>query len=411
MENNDAIKSKNDIYLNMSFLPLFTFPNFNLYSTPLLVLVLQGLIFGVLLLIRFRKKRNISDLLLAFILLITCYHRTTYTIGFMDWYDTFRNTKINYYLISFGMVLAPMIYFYVKSVTTSDFKFRTKNIWHFVPWIVFFVVKSFILIYDFSQPGFHDTQNGPMVINFEWKYLSPIVTLLGTFQMLLYLAFTFQHFFQYKSKIQQYFSNTYQLELNWIRNFLYVYTFIFLYGLVQIFINEVIVELSWTQKWWLQFYSALAVIYVGIKGYFTNTITLTFLNFESKSEVILSKINTPSEFISNEVKIKKEQVQKYFESEKPFLNPDFNLSELAKNLHMHRAELSEVINLGFGQNFNDFVNSFRVDFFKQKLIEGAHKQLSLLGIAYDSGFNSKATFNRVFKKLNNTSPTEFLNSL
>jgi AraC-like DNA-binding protein len=395
----------------MSFLPAFIFPNFNLYSTPLLILVLQGLIFGVLLLIRFKQKKNISDVLLAFILLITCYHRTTYTIGFMDWYDTYRNTKINYYLISLGMVLAPMIYFYVKSVTTSDFRFKKRDVWHFVPWILFFFAKAFIFMYDFSQLGFYETQNGPMVVNFEWKYLSPIITLLSTFQMLLYLAFTFQHFFQYKSKIQQYFSNTYQLELNWIRNFLYVYAFIFLYGFVQIFINEVIVELSWMQKWWLQFCSALVVIYVGIKGYFTNTITLSSLNFESRSETISSKTNAPSVAVSNEVKIKKEQIQNYFESEKPFLNPDLNLSELAKNLQMHRAELSEIINTGFGQNFNDFVNSFRVDFFKQKLSEGAHKQLSLLGIAYDSGFNSKATFNRVFKKLTNTSPTEFLKSL
>jgi len=404
-------KMKNGLYLSMSFLPLFTFPDFNLYSTPLLVLVLQGLIFAILLLVRFLQKKNTSDLFLAFILLITCYHRTTYTIGFMDWYDTYRNTKINYYLVSLAMVMAPMIYFYVKSITTSDFRFKRKDIWHFVPWILFFLTKLFILLYDVSQPGFNDTQNGPMVVNFEWKYLGPVVTLFSTGQMLLYLAFTFQHFYQYKKKIQQYFSNTYKLELNWIRNFLYVYAFIFLYGFVQIFINEVIVEMSWTQKWWLQFCSALIVIYVGIKGYFTNTIKLTALNFESRNEIIRSKINRQSQELSNEVEQRKKQVQNYFENEKPFLNPDLNLSELARELQMHRAELSEVINAGFGQNFNDFVNSFRVEFFKQKLNEGVHKQLSLLGIAYDSGFNSKATFNRVFKKLTNTSPTEFLNSL
>lgn len=391
--------------------PLYTFPSFNMFSTPLLVLVLQGLLFGFLLLVRYIKKKNISDALLACILLITCYHRTTYTIGFMDWYDTYRNTKINYYLISLALILAPLLFFYVKSVTTADFKFRKQDIVHFFPWILFLMTKIAILGYDMNQPGFESTQNGPAVLNIQWEYVDPIMTLLSAAQMLLYLAFTFQLFYNYRKKIKEYFSNTYQLELNWIRNFLYVYTFIFIYGIVQLFINEFITELSWKQKWWLQFSSALIVLYVGIKGYFTNTLQLTSLNFEPNYEGKHSKNNDINEELSTEILKKKIVLQKYFAEEKPYLNPNLNLSELAKNLQMNRSELSELINVGFEQNFNDFVNSFRVKEFKERIENGAHKQLSLLGIAYDSGFNSKATFNRVFKKITHSSPTQFLHSI
>ncbi len=397
----------NFLYLVMAIFSLFTFPNFNLYSTPLLVLVLQGIILGVLLLTRYFKKKNSSDLLLALILLITCYHRTTYTIGFMDWYDTYRNTKINYYLVSLGMVMAPLIYFYVKSITTSDFKFKKNDILHFIPWIIFFLTKLGILVYDINQPNFHQVQNGPAVVNFQWKYVEPLATFFSTCQMLLYLAFTFQLFYNYRKKIKQYFSNLYQLELNWIRNFLYVYSFTFVYGIAQIFINEFILELSWTQKWWLQFCSALIVIYVGVNGYFTNTKKLTSLNFESKNE---KKVNEEVK-IKSDLKEKQQKVKKYFEEELPFLNPDLNLSDLAIELQMNRAELSEVINSSFNQNFNDFVNTFRVNLVKDKLKEGEHIKMSLLGIAFDSGFNSKATFNRVFKKLTNSSPTEFISTL
>ncbi|MDJ0645756.1 MAG: helix-turn-helix domain-containing protein [Flavobacteriaceae bacterium] len=394
----------------MSLLLPLKFPNFNMYSTPLLVLVLQGLIFAFLLLWRYRQKKTISDLLLALILLITCYHRTTYTIGFMDWYDTFRNTKINYYLISLGMVLAPLIYFYVKSITTSEFRFLKRDFWHFVPWLIFFVAKSVILIYDMNQPGFYDTQNGYLVVNFQWKYLDPIVTVVSSMQMLLYLAFTFQLFYNYRGKIQNYFSNTYKLELNWIRNFLFLYSFIFVYGLFQIFINEVVTELSWIQKWWLQFFSALIVLYVGIKGYFTDTVKLTALNFESDDTLATLKIEKSSN-VPERLRSKKEELQEYFEREKPYLNPDLNLVELAKKLNMNRAELSEVINLGFGQNFNDFVNQYRVEAVKQMFSENKQKELSLLGIAFDCGFNSKATFNRVFKKLTSSSPSEYLKTI
>ncbi len=99
------------------------------------------------------------------------------------------------------------------------------------------------------------------------------------------------------------------------------------------------------------------------------------------------------------------------EREKPYLHPDLNLSELANQAGLTRGQLSEIINSGFQMNFNDFVNSYRVNAFKGMLKEGKHEQLSLLGIAYECGFNSKATFNRVFKKLTNFSPTQYLQSL
>ncbi|MEM0931629.1 MAG: helix-turn-helix domain-containing protein, partial [Bacteroidota bacterium] len=85
-----------------------------------------------------------------------------------------------------------------------------------------------------------------------------------------------------------------------------------------------------------------------------------------------------------------------------------NLNDLAKRAKMNRAQLSETINLGFGKNFNDFVNMYRIEAFKKMVEAEKHEQLSLLGMAFECGFNSKATFNRVFKKLTKISPTEFL---
>ena len=391
---------------------LIEFPNFNLYSSPLLILVIQGLVFALLLFGKYKKKKSISYLILAFILLITCYHRTTYTIGFMDWYDTFRNTKINYYLINFGLIVVPLIYFYVKSITVSDFRFKRQHIWHFVPGIVYFLVKVIIFAYDASQPGFSETQNGYLVQNFEWKYVAPFQSLLSYIQMIVYIVLTLQLYVTYRKNIQQYFSNTYALELNWIRNFLLIYTVLFIYDIGQTLVDLTITELSWIQKWWLQFLNALAIIYIGIKGYITDTDKLKGLEFNAATTSAFHSVTTKRELpISEELKESKQIVSDYFELEKPYLDPDLNLITLSRKLKMSRSQLSEVINEGFGKNFNDFVNSYRVEAVKQMLQDGKQKQLSLLGIAYDCGFSSKATFNRVFKKISHTSPTEFLNSL
>ncbi|WP_299436150.1 helix-turn-helix domain-containing protein [uncultured Aquimarina sp.] len=383
------------------------FPSFNLYSTPLLLLVLQAFVFAFLLLGRYFKKKYVSALILAILIFITGYHRTTYTIGFMDWYDTYRTTKINYWLIALSLATGPLLYFYVKSITTSNFRFRKKDFIHFIPVGIYVIYKISIFVYDAAQPGFGDTQNGYLKVFLDEKYVNPLIGIVENLQMLLYLAFTIQLYYMYRKKIQQFFSNTYSLELNWIRNFLFIYSFLFLYSVFQGVIDSIITDLHWTQRWWYHFFTAVAIIYIGIKGYFTDTNKLNNLNFS-----VTVKENTtlqPTE-LSEDILKNKEKIQEFMENEKPFLNPDLNLTELSKMLKIPAPTLSDTINTGFDKNFNDFVNSYRVRAVQTMLQEGKQQQLSLLGIAYECGFNSKATFNRVFKKLTTTSPSQYLAS-
>ena len=85
----------------------------------------------------------------------------------MGWYDGFRNTKINYFLYNIGIALAPLIYFYVKSVTSSNFKFRKKDWGHFAFAFTFIAYRLSIFIYDALQPGFNATQNGILKIDVD----------------------------------------------------------------------------------------------------------------------------------------------------------------------------------------------------------------------------------------------------
>lgn len=92
--------------------------------------------------------------------------------------------------------------------------------------------------------------------------------------------------------------------------------------------------------------------------------------------------------------------------EQPWLEPELTLAELAHRLRTNTSLLSHVINTGCGQNFNDFVNSYRVAEAERKLRDPRLAHYSLVGIALESGFNSKSTFNRVFKKLAGRTPGE-----
>jgi len=91
-----------------------------------------------------------------------------------------------------------------------------------------------------------------------------------------------------------------------------------------------------------------------------------------------------------------------------YLQTDLTLKETARQLKTNASILSKVINTGFAQNFNDFVNSFRVEAVKEKMKSPDAQHLTLTAIAYECGFNSKATFNRSFKKFTGMSPRDFM---
>ncbi|MEO1011902.1 MAG: helix-turn-helix domain-containing protein, partial [Bacteroidota bacterium] len=313
--------------------------------------------------------------------------------------------------------IGPLIYLYLKSIANSNFVFKKKHILHFIPVTLYVCYRVFIFAYDAQQPGFNDHQNGILMEHWAMGPVGTFTDFFTTVQMLLYLAFSLQLYFVYRIRIMDYFSNTYRLELNWIRNFLYIYSFLFLYATLQDFVNLSVMELSWIEKWWYQFFSALAVIYIGIKGYFTDTSRLEGLDFSTS--VYYAKLHksleAPSGAIPNDIKYdlkgQTRRLAEFMKRERPYLKPDLNLKEMARELKISRGQLSEIINLGFGKNFNDFINQYRVETVKNMIMDGKHGQLSLLGIAYESGFNSKATFNRVFKKMTHNSPSEFLKTL
>lgn len=392
------------------------FPDFNIHSTPLLLLTIQGLFFSILLFKRYVEKKNLTDLLLALILCITCYHQTSYTIGFMDWYDTYKSTKVNYYLINLSLGLAPLIYFYFRTITNPKQSLLKKDLLHFIPVILLVLIRVLILIYDANQEDFDMVQNGYLVINFQWKYLDPFIGLVSMLQMLIYLVLSFQLLYSYREKIKHFFSNTFKLELNWLNKFLIVYTILYIYYSIQLVVNATIINLSWRQEWWYYLLSGLVIIYVGIKGYFTDLSKLKEIeiaSFLNENKLISNvKSNTENNFeLSSKITFVKKSIEEQFEKNKLYLEPDLTLVSLSNKLSISREELSETINKGFNLRFNDFINKYRVEEFKQKLIKGKHNHLSLLGIAYECGFNSKATFNRAFKKFNNTSPSEYLKSI
>jgi AraC-like DNA-binding protein len=92
---------------------------------------------------------------------------------------------------------------------------------------------------------------------------------------------------------------------------------------------------------------------------------------------------------------------------KKYLDPELSLKSLSEILEVNTSYLSQIINEHLGKNFTDYVNQFRVEEAKKKLSDPKHKKSSLTDIAFQSGFNSIPSFNRVFKKLTGLNPSQF----
>lgn len=113
----------------------------------------------------------------------------------------------------------------------------------------------------------------------------------------------------------------------------------------------------------------------------------------------------------NSAEILSQKLLDFIDDEKSYLNPNLNLRSLAEMVEIHPNQLSWLLNEKMGRNFNEFINSYRLEHFKLLACDQANKHISLIGLAYESGFNSKTVFNTFFKKEVGMTPSQFLKSV
>lgn len=101
------------------------------------------------------------------------------------------------------------------------------------------------------------------------------------------------------------------------------------------------------------------------------------------------------------------QLELVMSKDKPYLDPNLTLRGLAKIMDTPPNHLSQLLNEGFDKNFAEYINLYRLETFKSKAADPAQQHLTILALAYDSGFNSKTVFNTFFKKMEGKTPKAF----
>jgi AraC-like DNA-binding protein len=135
--------------------------------------------------------------------------------------------------------------------------------------------------------------------------------------------------------------------------------------------------------------------WIGFKGYVKSQGETSGFSNTNKNE---SKSNNP---------IEAQKLVTLMITQKPYLNPDLNLQKLSELLQIPPKATSYIINHDIKMNFYEFVNKYRVEEFKNRAQKKDGEKYSLIGLAYECGFNSKSTFNHIFKKNTGQTPGEY----
>ncbi|NUO02826.1 MAG: helix-turn-helix transcriptional regulator [Saprospiraceae bacterium] len=362
------------------------------YTTPLQFGYFFGCLFAILLWVRGNREERLSDTMLGWVLFLLVLEIQDYTFGFSG--INFLWEELNGFPRSLSFLFGPTIYFYLKSQINRQFSFRMADLLHLIPWMVYFLFHSAIFL-----------QGSDFVKEWQSSVAGRVTDVIETLAILgvyaVYFAKSLSMYRQYRQWTETQFSDTDAVSLIWYRNFLYLMIFIILFKWLWFFI-DVVLTLDFYQDWWWNLATVAAIVYVTISGYQQQQ-TMKMVFNESGAATEPSRRVIPDLDVADW----KQKLLVVMEQEKPYLEPELTLADLARKLKIAPPLLSQVINTAFEKNFNDFINAYRVEDFKMRMQRPEVRHLTLLGIALDCGFNSKATFNRAFRKHTGQSPSEY----
>jgi len=367
-----------------------------------------GLILVFIVLILRKKKNGTADYLLISI---------NVTLGLFLLSDVLVHWHLNSFTLIFQnsvpLLLLPVFIFFALHYTHHNKTIPI--IWYglFVPLILMLaisIVDHFILN-SYKQSDVLLKFNAPsLVYQFLFKG-SQILFIIVLFHLLRKLK-------SFNYRIKDGYSSTEEIDLNWLANFTRIYLIIMATSFV-LFLIQILAWLPFSVD---QVYSIIYTVliigilimtYQGIQHYTIDQVISTSsqveLNVispkEKKNEIEQRRSLTAEEenFESNMLNV--------IEKQKLYLNPQLSLKDLALTLNASTHFVSKVINSKSKRSFYDLINQYRVAYLKQLLENPEFENLTILALGLDSGFNSKASLNRVFKKHAGLTPKQYLNQI
>ncbi|WP_298419087.1 AraC family transcriptional regulator [uncultured Kordia sp.] len=361
-------------------------------------IVINALI--LLILFKSKKKELPQKLLILFFGIIFLY--------MFHAYAEVHKVKL-LYIITFifndtiELFIGPLLYIYIKSLFEDHKTLLRKNWIHFIPLIIYIGVISIPFIISIVNKKFVFNYLKVLNDNNAVFFMSLIVYLL------IYLVFSLKLFYRYKKAMEANFSTISETDFGWVKQMLLGTLLVAILDLLgtcyEIYVGEDAIDTSFITL-------ILVVILIGYLGYYGVRQSKIFVpDFLIQEPVLQSKIVEKSKVTSivdeemfQELQTRLENI---FISDKPYLDEALTLNKLAQMISTTDKKLSGMLNQHMKITFYDIINKYRVAAVKDKLASKDFENYTLLGIAYECGFKSKTSFNRIFKKETGLSPSQY----
>ena len=350
-----------------------------------------------------KKPRALHDNILILWLIYLGLYIGVYSFYSHELFTHFQLLSIT--LLSLLMLHGPFLYYYILTLVSNKRQIKKKDLYNIVPFILF---NLYILIASF-YPSISEKLNiEKLSPDNNPPLLFLFFLILTAFSGTIYFLLTSKLFKKLDINIFNYFSNSADIDLEWLRKL------VLLFGVIWTALISVTVIHHVFHMFSMVFctdglFLSLSV-FVILVGYFGLKQKVIFTNenvIAADDASMVQPKYSGSRLNDSEEKQYAEKLVSHMELLKPYLNPDLTLPQLAAELGISSHLLSQVINEHFKLNFFDFVNQYRVEAFKERIVNPKYGNFSLLGVAFECGFNSKSAFNRIFKKSTGLTPSQY----
>ncbi|NND63287.1 MAG: helix-turn-helix domain-containing protein [Flavobacteriaceae bacterium] len=359
--------------------------------TILLVILLaigaiQGLIFGIVLW-RTKTLHRTANRFLAAILFFFSYRLIAEILQFfgLGKYDVWYHI-----LLEFNWIYGALIYFFAASYVNPKFKLKRSHWIHFLPVVIEVIWSFFIKSQNFYWDGTRESLSwlgywGYVV----WMHYPTMYVIGGA--LIIYYSYRAQKLLENPPKVEGYI--LIPEKLRWIKRVVIVLRWFSIFFTLITLIDFLFFDYAFQQFGYPIFIIMAAITYwMGLEG------------FSRRHTIAFKKVDIPSEKELLQLQLISTKIEKQMKDEQLFKNPELSVAMLSEAIDVKPYLVTRSLNTILETKFNDYVNELRFQELKSLLAKQENDKFTLLSLAFEAGFNSKASFIRTVKKITGKSP-------
>jgi AraC-like DNA-binding protein len=371
--------------------------NFSLVNI-LAVLILFQLLLMILFLFISKRGKKVSNYLLATFFILLFVNILDGLLGVYGFYT--KHPSLAHLEDGLIFLFGPLFYFYTKSLVFKHSPIRRKTLIHLVPFVL--TTAAYQIFYHLQSKNYQE-EIQHAIVEQKLPFFFYVVVFLVYLHLIGYLLASFTLLKVYKATLKEKFSAIDKINLDWLKFVLVSIAIIIGISFINTFLPAV--EMQDFYKYSFPFAFIFFFLFINTVVWKGLQQPEIFQGIEGDTKTKVKKVTSISDF--SEDGMVAEKLQELMKNEKLYLKSDLTVDQLAERSGYPSKKVSQVINDSFGKNFFDFINSYRIEEAKRIFQEATDPKQTVLEVMYACGFNSKSSFNTIFKEKTGVTPSSY----